>query len=164
MKYAFSPWRSLYIDSFAGKKKPGCLFCSMLNETGNDANNLLVWRGEHCFVVMNRFPYNSGHLMIVPNRHTARLEKLKADEQAEIMGTLIRCSSALEQVLHPHGFNIGANIGKVAGAGIDKHLHVHIVPRWNGDTNFMPILADVKVVSQDIEKHRALLAKILDRR
>ena len=161
MKHAFSPWRSLYIDSFGAKKKTGCLFCQMLKHPAEDEKNLVLWRGKNCFIVMNRYPYNSGHVMIVPYRHTAKLETLKPEEQLEVMNSLIRCTSMLKKTSKPDGFNIGANIGKVAGAGIDKHIHFHLVPRWNGDTNFMPVLADIKIVSQDIKKHQKIFAKIL---
>jgi ATP adenylyltransferase len=99
---------------------------------------------------MNRFPYNSGHLLIVPNRQTASFQDLRAEESAEIMEAAKRGMRALELVMHPQGFNFGANVGRVSGAGVDDHIHFHLVPRWNGDTNFMPVLADTKVISEDI--------------
>jgi ATP adenylyltransferase len=150
MKKLFSPWRSAYIQTFSEKNRSRkCLFCSMVKET-SDAKNLIVWRGKFCFVVLNRFPYNSGHLMVVPFRHTSLFGKLSTEEHAEIMMVTGKCIKALEAISGPHGFNFGANLGRTAGAGIDKHIHFHLVPRWNGDTNFMPILSDVKLVSESI--------------
>ncbi len=145
-------------------KKPstGCLFCRLQKERGKraDAKNLVIWRGRLCFVVMNRFPYNSGHVLIVPYRHTSRFTNLSAEELAEVMQATGRCIEALEHVSKPQGFNFGANLGKTAGAGIDKHVHFHIVPRWNGDTNFMPVLSEVKLVSERL----AVLQEKLSRR
>jgi ATP adenylyltransferase len=150
MKHLFSPWRSASIKTFAKKKKTkGCLLCRIRKET-SDADNLVVWRGKFCYVVMNRFPYNNGHLMIVPYRHTSRFTKLSKDESIEIMDVLGKCLVALDHILKPQGFNFGANLGRVAGAGIDKHIHFHLVPRWNGDTNFMPVLNDIKLVSESL--------------
>lgn len=166
MERLFSPWRSSYIESF---KKPseesGCVFCNAF-ESADDQTNLVIWRGEHVFVVMNKYPYNSGHMMVIPIRHTADFLSLTAEEFAESMHLLQTANKALAQLSAPHGYNIGANLGRTAGAGIEDHLHWHIVPRWNGDTNFMPTLADVKLVSEDMTKQReslhALFRKILD--
>ena len=118
-------------------------------ETG-DKNNLLVDKGKLTFTVLNLYPYNNGHLMIVPFRHTSDFASLTNDESQEIMQKLKLAEKALRNVYAPEGFNIGANLGKVSGAGIYEHLHFHIVPRWNGDTNFMPVLGKVKVISQDL--------------
>ncbi len=149
----FSPWRSKYINSFNEKvKSKGCLFCNIAKQKDKDNDNLIVFRGKYSFVVMNRYPYNSGHVMVVPYKHTSQLTKLSDDENREIMYLSGLCIKALEKVSKPHGFNFGANFGKVSGAGIDKHIHFHIVPRWNGDVNFMPVLADVKVVSEETEE------------
>ena len=157
MKRLFSPWRSAYIQSFSDKKHSrGCLFCRMVKQDA-DADNLIVWRGKFCLAVLNKYPYNSGHLMVVPYRHTSQFAKLTGEEHIEIMSLTARCISALEHVSKPHGFNFGANLGKVAGAGIDKHIHFHIVPRWNGDTNFMPVVAETKIISEDISKTWKLL-------
>ena len=151
MKKLFSPWRSAYIQSFNEKKKSkGCLFCRIHKEK-KDEENLIVWRGKKCFAVLNRYPYNSGHLMVVPYRHNPLFSKLTKDENSEIMATLAKCISALDKISKPHGYNFGANLGRVAGAGIDKHIHFHLVPRWNGDTNFMPVLGDIKVVSEKMQ-------------
>ena len=154
MQRMWSPWRSRYIQSItrrtpAGKKKQESLFARALRAHQDD-RNLIVWRGKHCFVIMNRFPYNSGHLMIVPNRAAVDLEDLTTEETLEIMETVGRAKRALDRVMSPHGYNFGANFGRVSGAGIDDHIHFHLVPRWNGDTNFMPVLGDTKVISEDI--------------
>lgn len=153
MKRIFSPWRSKYIETFKNEKprKGESLFTRILREK-KDAKNLVVMRKTHCFVIMNLYPYNSGHIMIVPNRQTSELGDLSIEEHAEIMQVTAQMIEILKKVLHPHGFNFGANIGRVAGAGIDNHIHFHVVPRWNGDTNFMPIVGDVKVVSEEITK------------
>ena len=154
MQRMWSPWRSEYIASFkeGGRRKgkqSGSLFTRAW-KSGDDEVNLVVWRGKHCFVIMNRYPYNSGHLMVVPVRKVADLRDLKAAELTEIMRTVQRAIGALESVMGPHGYNFGANLGRVSGAGIDDHIHFHIVPRWNGDTNFMPVLGDTKVISEDL--------------
>jgi len=108
---------------------------------------------------MNRFPYNSGHIMVVPYKHTATMQEFSDNENLEFMKAITLCMSALKATSNPEGFNVGANIGRVAGAGIDRHIHFHVVPRWNGDANFMPVLSDIKVVSEAIETTRAVLAK-----
>ncbi|HEY3876946.1 MAG TPA: HIT domain-containing protein [Candidatus Kapabacteria bacterium] len=149
MQQLFSPWRSQYISSFKEKKEDGCVFCDAWN-SGDDEKNLLVYRGHEAYVLMNRYPYNSGHLMIIPVRHTADFSSLTESESLEMMSLVSMSERVLQRLLGPHGFNIGMNLGRAAGAGIDAHLHWHIVPRWNGDTNFMPILADVKIVSEEM--------------
>jgi ATP adenylyltransferase len=153
MERMWSPWRSKYIASFKKsprrKKRSGSLFTKALKAKDDDAQ-LIVWRGEYCFVIMNRYPYNSGHLLIVPNRQTPDIRDLTPVELAEIMKTVQRSIRALDAVMGPQGYNFGANLGRVSGAGVDDHVHFHIVPRWNGDTNFMPVLADTKVISEEI--------------
>jgi ATP adenylyltransferase len=152
MKRLFSPWRSAYIETFKSPKKDeGCLFCSIAKER-DDGENLVAARFEMCYVVMNKFPYNNGHVMIVPYRHSAKFSELQADERLEIMDVAAHCMDALQNLMTPQGFNFGANIGRDAGAGIDRHIHFHIVPRWSGDTNFMPVLSDVKLISEDTSK------------
>lgn len=153
MQRMWSPWRSRYIQSF-NKKSParklrGSLF-TRARRAKDDDRNLIVWRGEYCFVIMNRFPYNSGHLLIVPNREITRFQDLQAEEWTEILAAVQRSMRALDRIMKPHGYNFGANAGRVSGAGIDDHLHFHVVPRWNGDTNFLPVLAETKVISEDI--------------
>lgn len=154
MERMWSPWRSQYISSFnkptRRTRKNTSLFAAAL-KSGDDDRHLIVWRGRLCFVIMNRYPYNSGHLMVVPNRQTADIQDLTVDELADIMQTVQRSIRALDEVMHPQGYNLGANLGKVGGAGVDNHIHFHIVPRWNGDTNFMPVLSDTKVISEDMK-------------
>jgi ATP adenylyltransferase len=123
----------------------GCVFCTK-PEADDDREQLILHRGRHCFVVMNLFPYNNGHLMVVPYRHTADLTSLTPEEQAELMSLTQLSLRALQEAFRPDGFNLGMNLGHVAGAGIAEHLHQHLVPRWNGDTNFMPVIAETKVL------------------
>ena len=158
MKRLFSPWRSKYISTFQNEKPRNgeSLFLRILREKKDD-KNLVIIRKSHCFVMMNLYPYNSGHLMIVPYQQTPELSDLSVEELSEIMETAAQMLEILKKVMKPQGFNFGANIGRAAGAGVDDHIHFHIVPRWNGDTNFMPILGDVKVVSEDM---RATFKKI----
>ncbi len=162
MKRMWSPWRSQYIASFKDpprKKKSTQSFLTAARKSRDDDKHLIVWRGKTCFVIMNRYPYNSGHLMVVPNRQTAALQDLRADELSEIMQTVQRSIRALDAVMSPQGYNFGANLGRVSGAGVDNHIHFHIVPRWNGDTNFMPVLSDTKVISEDMSKTLKKLQK-----
>jgi ATP adenylyltransferase len=155
MQRLHSPWRSQYIHSFRKpprKRKRGeSLFTTALNSR-SDERTLVVWRGRECFVIMNRYPYNSGHLMIVPNRQVRDFGKLTQAELADIMHTVQRAMKVLDTVMRPDGYNFGANFGRVSGAGIDDHVHFHIVPRWNGDTNFMPVLADTKLISEEMKE------------
>lgn len=144
MQHLWAPWRMTYIAGESGGDE-GCIFCSKPAE-GRDEENLILHRGKLCFVIMNLFPYNNGHLMIAPYEHVATLNELGADHLGEIMLMTQRCISALGSAMHPQGYNIGINQGTAAGAGIADHVHMHIVPRWTGDTNFMPVLADVKVM------------------
>ena len=146
----FAPWRMAYILSNSDdneKKELGCIFCEF-PKMDDDEKNLIVHRGKECFIILNAFPYNPGHLMIVPCRHTADLPGLLPSELAEMMSLCQMSHRVLTEVMKPQGFNMGMNLGKVAGAGIDQHLHMHVVPRWNGDTNFMPVLGGVRVVSE----------------
>lgn len=156
----WSPWRSQYIESMNNSKTASsCIFCNAVDQDIKDNNSLLVAMGKFTLTVLNLYPYNNGHLMVVPKRHLDSFEKLSGEERIEIMDNLDLASRALTRVLKPEGFNIGANIGKVSGAGIADHIHFHIVPRWNGDTNFMPVLGEVKVVSQDLLATKAALIK-----
>ncbi len=161
MEKLWSPWRSKYIETFKSESDSDkCIFCQMVNLDPADNNNLLVDKGTYTFTVLNLYPYNNGHLMIVPKRHTGDFTSLSKDEYSEAMEKLQLAQKALTKVLNPHGFNIGANIGKVAGAGVEDHVHFHIVPRWNGDSNFMPVIGDVKVISQDLADTKTKLLKI----
>jgi ATP adenylyltransferase len=128
-------------------RKGSCVFCSK-RKGRNDRENLVLYRGERCLVIMNLFPYNNGHLMVVPNEHVADPDALDKNTSCEVWELVRLSRSALITAFKPDGFNVGMNIGRTAGAGIDTHLHVHIVPRWNGDTNFMPVLGETKVISQ----------------
>jgi ATP adenylyltransferase len=164
MQRMWSPWRSRYIATFtSGKKRKmgkASLFTSAWR-SADDARNLIVWRGTTCFVIMNRFPYNSGHVMVVPYRQVADIQDLTLVELAEMMQTVQRSIRALDAVMRPDGYNLGANLGRVAGAGIADHLHFHVVPRWTGDTNFMPTLADTKVISEEIRSTQKKLQKAM---
>jgi ATP adenylyltransferase len=150
MERLHSPWRAKYIASFQDKEKSECIFCAA-RENADDEQHLVITRGKLTLAIMNIYPYNSGHLMIVPNRHVPSITDLTDDESLEVMVYLRRMIGVLQKVSHPDGYNIGSNIGRNAGAGIDQHVHFHIVPRWQGDTNFMPVLTDTKVVSEDIK-------------
>ncbi|AFN75958.1 histidine triad (HIT) protein [Melioribacter roseus P3M-2] len=151
MERLWSPWRSQYIESFKDKKQDEtCIFCDAVNEKIEDERSLKVYNADVCFVMLNLYPYNSGHLMVIPNRHLSSFDNLTEEEMNRIMQVTQLSMKALDLVMKPHGFNFGANLGKAAGAGIDEHIHFHIVPRWNGDTNFFPVLGDVKVISQDL--------------
>ncbi|MGD8777767.1 MAG: HIT domain-containing protein [Ignavibacteria bacterium] len=160
MDKLWSPWRSNYIQSFKNKNEDEeCVFCSALNKSIEDDNSLIVKRGTTAYLMLNLYPYNSGHLMAIPNRHICDLLELTDDEQIEITHLIKLSIKALNYVMKPQGFNIGANLGKAAGAGIDQHLHYHILPRWNGDTNFMPVIGEVKVISQDLLETKKALVK-----
>lgn len=156
----YSPWRSKYIASFSEPPTGECILCKAPVEN-NDEKNFIVTRGSHSYVIMNLYPYNSGHLMIVPYRHIGKLTDLNDNEIIEIFNFLKKVNDALIKVMKPDGFNIGTNIGRSAGAGIDEHIHFHIVPRWNGDTNFMPVLADTKLISEDMRETLIKLRKVL---
>ena len=163
MERLFSPWRSQYIASFAKEDgNSGCVFCDAY-KADDDAKSLIVYRGREAFVIMNRFPYNSGHLMILPVRHTSEFQSITETEHREMTELLAASQRALNELSHPQAFNIGMNLGRIAGAGIEDHLHWHIVPRWNGDTNFMPVLSDVKVVSEAMEEQWGRLREIFQK-
>jgi ATP adenylyltransferase len=148
MDHIWSPWRMVYIQSH--NKEPGCVFCNELNR-GDDLESLIVFRGPRAFVILNRYPYTSGHLMIVPYVHAATLEELDADTRLEIMDLLAQSVEVLEEVYHPQGYNAGLNLGEAAGAGITGHIHFHVVPRWVGDTNFMSSLGATRVLPESLE-------------
>ena len=146
MKHLWTPWRMPYILS---DKQTGCVFCDML-EAQNDREMLILHRGKRAFLVLNKYPYNNGHLMSVPYRHMDTLEAVAPDEMADVMALATLGIRALRESMRPEGFNVGANIGEVAGAGVKDHIHIHVVPRWAGDTNFMPILDEVRVIPQEL--------------
>ncbi len=151
MDTLWAPWRMEYILRAKDEKPEPCIFCTRI-EKDEDEKNLILHRSSHGFIIMNRFPYNNGHLMVVPYRHSGNILDLTPEENQDLSYLIQLSVEALNRVMSPHGFNIGMNLGKVAGAGVDSHLHYHIVPRWNGDTNFMPIISDTKVVSEALDK------------
>lgn len=158
MNFIFAPWRIEYIRA---PKAQGCFLCNLPKEN-RDEENLILYRGESCFVIMNNYPYNPGHLMIAPYRHVGELEGLSKEELLEMMLITQRMLSLLKKTMRPDGFNLGFNLGRVAGAGLEDHIHLHIVPRWSGDTNFMPVIADTKVVPQAVkDTYRALKDALL---
>ena len=146
MERLWAPWRLEYVQ---GTGSSGCIFC--LGDASDDEARLVLHRGQHCFIIMNRFPYSNGHLMVAPLRHVADPGLLDAAEVAELHRLTTLCREILREVCKAQGFNIGMNLGAVAGAGVTDHLHQHIVPRWAGDTNFMPVFADVRVIPQHLE-------------
>ena len=150
MKILYAPWRIAYIKWFS-KKERGCFLC-MASRDEDDTRNLVIHRGRSCFVILNRYPYNNGHLMIAPYRHVGRITDLGDDELLEMIKFLKLSIAALESEYKPDGFNVGLNLGRAAGAGLEEHIHLHIVPRWIGDTNFMPVLADTKVIPESLEE------------
>lgn len=164
MTHLWAPWRIEYIKN--SRKIEGCIFCEKSQEN-DDKSNLIVYRGQYTFIIMNYYPYNNGHLMIVPYRHLGEFCALGTEERLEIMNLIDTSVTVLRADMTPQGFNIGANLGSVAGAGIADHIHFHIVPRWNGDTNFMPVIGNTKVISETLietgDRLREKFAKALQR-
>ncbi|MBI4698286.1 MAG: HIT domain-containing protein [Nitrospirae bacterium] len=151
MKRLWAPWRMEYILS--EDKNKSCLFCDVLAAgKASDKKNLILYRGKQCFVIMNRYPYNSGHLMVVPNHHTSSFDGLSDKVLFDLIKTIDKSVSILRKCLRPDGFNIGLNFGKVAGAGMEQHMHIHIVPRWAGDTDSMPIISETRVMPEHLKK------------
>jgi ATP adenylyltransferase len=149
MQRLWAPWRMEYILEAKDQPLDGCIFC-VLPRAQADRDNLILWRGWRAFVILNKFPYTPGHLMVVPYTHTADLEGLGTDELTDLMLNLRRAVGCLRQAMNPDGYNIGLNLGRTAGAGIPGHVHYHIVPRWEGDHNFMPVIAETKVIPQHL--------------
>jgi ATP adenylyltransferase len=147
MENLWRPWRIKYILS---DKEKGCIFCDKLKER-KDRENYILYRSEHSFIILNIYPYNSGHLMVAPYKHVASFEGMEKDELAELFQMVNKCTKLLSATMQPDGFNIGVNLGRVAGAGVKDHVHIHIVPRWAGDANFMPVLADVNVIPEALD-------------
>lgn len=147
LKRLWAPWRMKYILS---DKTQGCAFCQAL-QAGDDQAKYIVHRGEKAFIILNTFPYSNGHTMIVPYQHIGDLVKLDAETLADMMSLTQKTLQALRTAMGAHGFNVGLNLGEAAGAGIQEHVHIHIVPRWHNDTNFMPVFADVRVVPEPLE-------------
>jgi ATP adenylyltransferase len=155
----WAPWRIEYVT---GPKDGECIFCAAASST-NDKAHLVIERGRRCFTMLNAFPYAPGHLMIVPYRHVDGLQDLADDDLLELMQLARRAIAAMSGAMSPAGFNVGLNLGAVAGAGIDDHLHLHVVPRWQGDTNFMPVLADTHVLPQSLDAAREVLVAAVGR-
>jgi ATP adenylyltransferase len=149
MNKLWAPWRMKYIKSIDKSASQECIFCSKPNEL-NDKTNFILLRGKCSFVILNAFPYSNGHLMVVPFLHTSELDALVKPISDELWQHVVMCKNVLKRAYNPDGFNIGMNLGRPAGAGIDQHLHIHIVPRWNGDTNFMPVIDETRVISEGL--------------
>jgi len=160
LKRLWAPWRMKYI--LGDRPGSGCVFCDAL-AAGDDAAHYIVRRGQHAFVILNTFPYTNGHMMVVPYTHTGTLEGLDDATLLETMQLVQHCLRALRQVFAPQGFNIGLNLGRAAGAGVIDHFHMHVVPRWTGDSNFMPICGRTKIVLEDLETTYARLAPLFRR-
>ena len=150
MKRLWSPWRMKYIENH--EKEEGCIFCNALSCTEDNEENLILKRGEKAFVIVNLYPYTSGHIMVAPMAHQPSLELLDPDTRAEMMEMVSESMVVLKKIYHPQAFNVGANIGKAAGAGVPDHVHMHIVPRWAGDTNFMSTLGETRVLPESLEE------------
>lgn len=164
MEHLHAYWRMEYIEALKGPGDRNPF--SSLPKLGDDAAAFIVHRSEHCYLVLNRFPYNGGHLLAVPFREVAELELLTSDERTDLFETIVLGKRLLGAALNPDGFNIGFNFGSAAGAGIPSHLHAHIVPRWGGDTNFMPVIGNTRVLPESLkgmyDRLRAVLPEVLD--
>jgi ATP adenylyltransferase len=148
MNQLWSPWRMEYIEN--NNKEEGCVFCNA-QAVEDSAENLIAYRGERAYVILNRYPYTSGHLMVIPFTHVPSLEELDPETRAEMMELTSRCTTVLKSIYRPQGFNVGVNIGEAAGAGVLGHVHIHIVPRWKGDTNFMSAVGQTRVLPEALE-------------
>jgi len=158
----WSPWRMAYIQAAKEQGEDGgCIFCDLPAE-GDDVRTMILARGELAFVIVNSFPYNPGHLMVAPFRHVGAFTSLEAAELADVDTLVARSIRALEQEMEPHGYNLGMNLGRVAGAGIPDHVHWHLVPRWNGDTNFMPVVGQTRVLPELLEETYARLRPLFE--
>ncbi|SFG65518.1 Diadenosine tetraphosphate (Ap4A) hydrolase [Desulfotomaculum arcticum] len=161
MDRLWAPWRSVYVGKDQGSQ---CIFCEKLNASADqDREDYVLYRGNQVFVILNIFPYNSGHLLVAPKRHVGDIEDLDPEEMRELFSTTQYMVKVLRSAFKPDGFNVGINLGKVAGAGIPGHLHIHVVPRWNGDNNFMPVLGDVRVISEALDTTLQKLKETMDK-
>ena len=156
----WAPWRLAYVKD-ASKDDQTCIFCAK-PAADDDEANLIVHRGKRCFVILNTFPYTNGHLVVAPFEHLGRLQDLDSDTVAELMALASRAMAIIEETYGPEGYNVGFNQGRVAGAGVEHHIHMHVVPRWGGDTNFMPVLADTRVMPQTLEQSYEALRGAFD--
>ena len=160
MKQIWAPWRKRYVT--LRKHRAGCIFCrDWRAPVSHDRKNLVVYRSRLSLIVLNLFPYNNGHLMVVPRRHVPTLEKLNARERLDLLSVIDLSLKILRKAFHPEGFNLGVNLGRAGGAGILGHVHLHVVPRWEGDTNFMPVITGAKVISDSLEGTYRLLRRLL---
>ena len=159
MERLYSPWRLTYVTAASGDTPGACIFCEALERH----DPLIIHRAAHAFVILNLYPYNNGHLMVVPNRHIARLADARAEELSEVMALTRVAEIALTEAYGPHGLNMGLNLGKPAGAGVLDHLHMHVVPRWNGDTNFMSVVGETRVLPEELPETAARLRPIFQR-
>ena len=160
MERLWTPWRMAFVSG-SGEPLAECLFCEL--PTKQDADSLVLQRGPHAFSVLNLYPYNTGHLMVAPYQHTGDLAGLSAEVGADLLSLTQSAVAALSAEYRPDGYNIGMNLGRVAGAGVPDHLHLHVVPRWNGDTNFMPLTADTKVLPEMLQQTYERLSRVLER-
>ncbi len=158
-KYLYSPWRLDYILS---EKEKGCIFC-LKPKVNEDDKHFIVYRSKHCFVILNIYPYNNGHIMVVPNRHASHLFDLHDEERNDLFKIVQESERILTEHYNPQGINIGMNLGKAAGAGIDEHIHVHLVPRWDGDNNFMSTIGGYRVIPESFERTYTQLKEQFDR-
>jgi ATP adenylyltransferase len=155
MDRLWTPWRFEYIRN--ADRAPSCVFCQILQETC-DGENYVLFRGQHAFVILNLFPYTSGHLLCVANRHISSLEEARTEELHEIIELSRQCEIALRQEYHPNGLNLGFNLGRAAGAGVEHHLHMHVLPRWTGDSNFVSVIGETRVLPEELPAtHKRLL-------
>jgi len=150
MDKLFSPWRLRYIRGAGRTRERGCVFCRAVSR-GNDRSNLVLLRGRWNYIILNKYPYNNGHMMVVPFAHGASLASTSPETIVEMMNLVVRCESALRQAYRPTGINLGMNLGRSAGAGIEEHLHLHIVPRWDWDTNFMSVVHGTRVIPESLQ-------------
>lgn len=156
MEHIWSPWRYQYITG--ADKQPGCIFCSLVAENADQKHNI-IFRGALNYIILNLFPYTSGHLMVVPYQHAASLVDVDEETTAELMELSKRALRALESEYHPHGFNLGFNLGQSAGAGVAEHIHMHVVPRWSGDANFLSVIGETRIVPEELENTYLRLKK-----
>ncbi len=163
MDRLWAPWRKAYIRPEKGKKT-GCIFCRIAQSRNKRAQNVLR-RNQTCFAVLNLYPYTNGHILVLPNRHVKSLSQLSSEERLDWLALAVEMEAALRKALKPHGFNLGVNLGRSAGAGIPGHLHLHVVPRWKGDANFMPAVGGVRVISESLDSvYRELVRALNEKR
>ncbi len=161
MQVLWAPWRYSYIRRVTRGEEKSCILCKV--QAMDDEESLILFRGHTAYIIMNLYPYNTGHVMIVPKRHVASLSELDNQEKLELMLLTQAAIEGIRETLQPHGFNVGLNLGRVAGAGVEDHLHIHVVPRWDGDTNFMPVIAQTKVIPQDVRETYQLIREPIRR-